>query len=199
MKWLLLLPHLPAGSSTARVGLWRQLRAAGATNAVQGSWVLPAGEGRSELFQRLAESTVKSGGTAAVFECEAVHGLSDQELIDRFQSDRAREYDEFSSKVADFFAEVEKETRLEKFDFAELEEIEDDLHRLTGWLRKIADRDFFPNGRKTQADALLETCNGAFARFAERVYEAEGAEGTQAAATEVPAPETIASPPARAS
>lgn len=177
MKWLLLLPQLSAGSSTARVALWRQLRAGGATNAVQGVWVLPAGEQSKQFFEELAQSAVNSGGTAAVFEGEAAYGLSDDELIAHFRADRTREYDEFATKVADFFAEIKKETCLRKFMFAELEEIEDDLAKLTAWRAKISGRDFFPDARAEDAAALLEKCNAAFREFAEQVYAFEGAEG----------------------
>ena len=175
MKWLLLLPQLPAGSSTARVALWRQLRACGATSAVQGAWVLPAGAERKSLFEELAQGTTSSGGTAAVFECEAVHGLSDEELIARFRADRAREYDELTTKVGDFHAEIEKETRLKKFDFAELEEIEDDLARLTAWYGKIGKREFFPDRRANEAAALLDDCQSALRAFAREVYRSQAA------------------------
>lgn len=176
MKWLLLLPQLPAGNSTARVGLWRQLRASGAANAIQGAWVLPADDKRRLRFEELATSTHQAGGTAVLFESEVVHGLSDEDLILGFRADRAREYDEFATKVADFFAEVDKETNLGKFDFAELEEIEDDLHRLTRWLNKIRERDFFPDERLTDATALLGQCEEAFQRFAGQVYHSQAAE-----------------------
>lgn len=180
MKWLLLLPQLPAGSSTARVALWRQLRACGATSAVQGAWVLPAGAERKSLFEELAQGTTSSGGTAAVFECEAVHGLSDEELIARFRADRAREYDELTTKVGDFHAEIEKETRLKKFDFAELEEIEDDLAKLNSWHGKIRDRDFFPDSRADEAADLLDVCKSALDAFSGEVYRSQAGDTTGA-------------------
>lgn len=185
MKWLLFLPQLPAGSSTARVALWRQLRASGATNPVQGAWVLPAGAERAAIFEPLAQFATDSGGTGAVFTGEAIAGLADDELIARFRADRAREYDEFATKVGDFFAEIEKETRLGKFDFAELEEIEDDLARLRTWLGKIRQRDFFPDERVLEAVRLLEQCESGFAEFAEKV-EFEQVENGGSRAGEAP-------------
>ena len=179
MKWLLFLPQLPAASSTARVALWRQLRASGATKALQGAWVLPDAAEARDAFERLADSTLKSGGTAAVFECEAVHGIADEELVARFRADREREYQEFATKVADFFAEVDKETRLNKFDFAELEEIEDDLSRLVAWFEKIRSRDHFPDQQLDQAGSLLGKCEAACRAFADRVYQSEDAESSE--------------------
>lgn len=177
MKWLLLLPQLPSGSSTARVSLWRQIRAVGAASATQGAWILPSSEHSAAVFRRLAELTREYGGTGLVFDCEAVEGLSDDEIIGRFQADRAREYDEFHTRADGFFAEIEKETKLGKFMFAELEEIEDDLEKLRSWLAKIRERDFFPDQRQTHAINLLGSCEDAFRIFAAKVYEHEEADG----------------------
>lgn len=72
-------------------------------------------------------------------------------------------------------AEIAKETAASKFSFAELEEIEDDLEKLTVWLAKIEVRDFFPNDRRNQATALLTGCREATRVFAETTYERDGA------------------------
>ena len=61
-----------------------------------------------------------------------------------------------------------------KFTFAELEEIEQDLDKLAGWLEKIGARDFFPGQDRERAGEALQRCREAVARFAEAVYAAEG-------------------------
>lgn len=183
LRWLLFLPQLSAGSSTARVSLWRQLRTIGATSATQGAWILPSSEPSAVAFARLAAATREHGGTGLVFECETVEGFSDKEIIDRFRADRAREYDEFHTRADGFFAEIEKETKLGKFMFAELEEIDDDLEKLRSWLAKIRERDFFPGQRQTRAVKVLGSCEDAFRSFAEKVYEHEQADGAEASET----------------
>ena len=177
LRWLLFLPQLPAGSSTARVSLWRQLRSVGATSATQGAWILPNDERSVAAFARLSEVTREHRGTAIVFECAALEGLPDDDIIARFQADRAREYDEFETRADGFFAEVGKETKLGKFMFAELEEIDDDLEKMRSWLAKIRERDFFPDERQTRAMKVLGSCEDAFRCFADRVYEHEQADG----------------------
>lgn len=111
-----------------------------------------------------------------MFECAALEGLPDDEIIGRFQADRAREYDEFETRADGFFAEIEKETKLGKFMFAELEEIDDDLEKMRSWLGKIRERDFFPNQRQASALNVLRFCEEAFRGFADKVYEVEGAD-----------------------
>jgi hypothetical protein len=58
--------------------------------------------------------------------------------------------------------------------FAELEEIEQDLDKLAGWLDKIGARDFFPGQDRERAGEALQRCREAVARFAGAVYTAEG-------------------------
>ncbi|MES2326236.1 MAG: Chromate resistance protein ChrB [Pseudomonadota bacterium] len=172
-RWLLFLSQVPGASSTARVTLWRHLRASGAISPTQGAWVLPAGERQRRAFGEIARVAREQGGSAAVFDAAAIEGVSDDELIERFRAERGREYTEFHTKADDFLAEIAKETRAGKFMFAELEEIEDDLLKLTAWLAKIRDRDFFPHDDLTKAEDHLRRCELEHQRFAAQVYEHE--------------------------
>jgi hypothetical protein len=172
-RWLMFLAQLPASPSSARVTLWRRLRAAGATGFMTGAWVLPERAQHSELFARLADTVRAEGGQAAVFTAQSLDG-DDGAVVERFRADRAREYGEFEDRGQALLAEIEKERRLEKFTFAELEEIEDDLHKLTAWLVKIEARDFFPDGRREAARTTLAACAAAHGGFAEDVYAHEG-------------------------
>jgi hypothetical protein len=97
-----------------------------------------------------------------------------ESIVARFQTDRGREYGEFEDRTRAFLAEIKRETRRHKFTFAELEEIEDDLEKLSAWLEKIRTRDFFPSGDSRVAIETLERCRAAFRTFAEAVYSHEG-------------------------
>ena len=173
-NWLLFLAQLPAAPSSARVALWRRLRAAGAASALNGAWVLPQAEGHAELFAQLADSVRKQNGSATVFLVQAMSPTEQETLITRFQADRAREYDEFAERSRGFLDEIKEETRLRKFTFAELEEIEDDLNKLSAWFAKIKTRDFFPDARIQKATEQFETCGTALTAFAEEVYAHDG-------------------------
>lgn len=170
--WLLLLMQLPTSASTARVGVWRRLRAAGATSVEHGAWMLPLEAVHQSLFADIAETIRAVGGSAAIFEADAIGG--DDAMIARFGDDRAREYDEFATRSQGLLDEIAKEVTAEKFTFAELEEIEDDLKKLEPWFTKIAARDFFAGERLGTARHMLETCTTAVGSFAARVYEASG-------------------------
>ncbi len=169
----MLLAQLPAAPSSARVALWRRLRTAGAGSLLNGAWALPVSGEHTALFQQMAATVRGQGGHATVFTAVSADG-DDAQVVERFRSDRAREYAEFEDRGQALLDEIDKERRLEKFTFAELEEIEDDLHKLTAWLVKIEARDFFPDERRDAARKTLTNCEAAQARFAEDVYAREG-------------------------
>ena len=141
LRWLLLLTQMPASASSARVALWRRLKAAGATSVEHGAWVLPASKVHKMLLEELAQTVQAQGGSASLFEATAI--ANDDEMIARFASDRQREYQEFATRAQGVLNEVAKEIAAKKFTFAELEEVEDDLKKLEVWLAKITARDFF--------------------------------------------------------
>ena len=181
---LLFLEQFPAAPSSGHVSLWRRLRAAGAASVLNGAWILTATDEHKLIYAQLVDMVRGRGGSATVFAAAAISEVEDQAVVARFQADRAREYDEFAERSGEFFAEIEKETRRRKFTFAELEEIEDDLDKLSAWLAKIKARDFFPDARMQQANETLETCGAALRNFANEVYAQEGvvdaADGTGA-------------------
>lgn len=170
--WLLLLAQLPARPSSPRVTLWRRLRSAGAAQLVNGAWVLPHTPPHATFLGRLAQTVRRQGGTVFLLAVAVAHG-GDQDIVERFRADRSREYDELSDSCRDVLAEIDKETKAAKFTFAELEEGEQALEKLAGWLARIQGRDFFPNERWSQADEMLERCRSALEGFSRAVYAAE--------------------------
>jgi uncharacterized protein YdbL (DUF1318 family) len=171
--WLLLLAQLPSSPSSARVALWRRLRAIGAAGVLNGAWVLPQATAHAKFFEQLRETVHRQGGTAFVWTVSAPAD-DNEAIVRRFRADRAREYDEFAERSTVLLDEIGKETGAGKFTFAELEEGEQDLEKLTRWLGKIQARDFFPDERWPQSAEMLERCRIALEGFAGAVYAAEG-------------------------
>jgi hypothetical protein len=172
--WLLLLAQLPSSPSSARVALWRRLRAIGAAGILNGAWVLPHAAAHAEFFERLRDTVHRQGGTAFVLTASAPPPDVNEAIVRRFRDDRCREYDEFAERCAAFLDEIGKETGAEKFTFAELEEGEQELEKLARWLAKIQARDFFPDDRWPDSAETLKRCRGVLEAFTWAVYAAEG-------------------------
>jgi hypothetical protein len=171
--WLLLLAQLPSSPSSARVALWRRLRAIGATGMVNSAWVLPRAAPHAEFFEQLLDTVRRQGGDGFVLTVSPASPDVNEVIINRFRADRSREYNEFAERCTAFLDEISKETQAGKFIFAELEEEEQDLKKLTQWLPKIQARDFFPDERLPQAEEMLRRCRDALSRFSQTVYAAE--------------------------
>jgi hypothetical protein len=174
--WLLLLAQLPSSPSSARVALWRRLRAIGAVGLLNGAWVLPHAAAHVEFFERLLETVHRQGGTAFVLTVSVASPDVNETIVRRFRGDRSREYDEFAERCGAFLDEIGKETRAGKFTFAEMEEGEQDLEKLARWLAKIQARDFFPDELQQRSAEMLERCRVVLEGFACSVYAAEGVE-----------------------
>jgi hypothetical protein len=176
--WLLLLAQLPRSPSSARVALWRRLRAAGATMMINSAWVLPQTPPHAELLGQLRDGVVRQGGTAFVLNVSVSLPEASEVIVARFRADRAREYDEFAERCSALLDEIGRESGAGKYTFAELEESEQDLEKLARWLAKIQARDFFPDEQGQQSAAMLTRCRSAVEAFAQAVYTAEGVTGS---------------------
>jgi hypothetical protein len=173
-NWLVLLAQLPSKPSSARVALWRRMRAAGATPAVNGAWMLPCTTAHESFFEQAREDIIRQGGTGFVLRVSGSSPESNESIVRLFRSDRSREYDEFAERCTAFLNEINRESAAEKYTFAEMEESEQDLKKLARWLAKIQARDFFPDGRRDESVALLAQCRRALRGFSQAVYKVEG-------------------------
>jgi hypothetical protein len=171
--WLLLLAQLPASPSSARVALWRRLRSHGAASLLNGTWVLPRTTEHTAFFCHLAGTVQAQGGRAFVLPVADAPPDTDAEITARFRADREREYHELAERCDAFLAELRKETAAAKFTFAELEENEQDLDKLTGWLARIQARDFLPAQPDPEPESRLADCRRALETFSQSVYQAE--------------------------
>jgi hypothetical protein len=173
-EWLLFLPQLPASPSSLRVLVWRRTRAAGALGLQTGAWVLPHTPEQERFLRDLLAEVQRLGGSGSVFVATPLDPGFSQGMVERFRIDRDHEYAEFCERAHALVAELEKESRGEKYTFAELEENEDDLQKLERWLQKIQARDFFGGHQAEAAATAMAACRQALAAFAEIVYQREG-------------------------
>ena len=75
-----------------------------------------------------------------------------------------------SEQCGKLLSELEKETDIGHFTFAELEENEADLQKLESWMSRVRSRDFFASPSAADAEAKLSECRNALSAFADQVY-----------------------------
>ena len=169
-EWLLFLPQIPSSPSSLRVTVWRKMRAIGAIGLQNGVWILPNTQTHTAALQELRAELAKNKADGFLFVARNLVGEADHEIIERFRQDRDEEYQEFFDSCEHLLAEIQKETDRQYFTFAELEESEQDLHKLTSWLRKIQSRDMFKASQAGKALNMLAECQEALKKYTQQVY-----------------------------
>jgi hypothetical protein len=173
-KWLLFCPQLPATPSSPRVMIWRRMRTAGSLGLDNGLWILPYTEAAEKFILEIQAYTENQGGTSKTFLADAFDKATEDEILARFQQDRAEEYGELQEQCVDFLAEIDKEIGRKNFSFAEYEENEQDLTKLENWYLKVKQRDFMGGSQAVEALDWLEKCRQALQRFATEIFTHEG-------------------------
>ncbi len=176
IEWLLFIAQLPATPSSLRVNVWRRLRNAGATSLQNGVWILPHTEENTLFTERLLGYVKQNEASGQFFLVQEPNQATQADIIARFNDDRDQEYEEFLEQCEGFISEIKKESKANKFTFAELEENEQNLQRLRKWIAKIQKRDFFKTKKSQDAVAAFQNCRKWLQNYTRQVYTQEGIE-----------------------
>jgi hypothetical protein len=170
-RWLVISYNLPTEPSRHRVSVWRALRKLGVINIQQSMWVLPYNEENYASLVKISEEIEQNNGDSLLMDCVFFDKKHEERIITAFNLVRDEEYREFTGECSKYLKELEKEIKIEKFTFAELEEEEEERNKLISWHEKIAARDVFlaPEGKR--ANDILVQIQRAFEQYSEMVYE----------------------------
>lgn len=172
--WNLLVYKVPAQPSTQRVYVWRKLKGWGALYLQQSVCVLPHREDLQQYLAELKADITAGGGEADLLIIWIDEPDQNAMLVNRFQQQADREYQEFLGQCRDLHSELSEERKIGNLTFAELEENEAELNKLRSWLPKIRDRDLFDAPKYSQATEALNACELDFQLFSQQIYQAEG-------------------------
>ncbi len=175
-EWLLLVYRVPAEPSRMRTYVWRQVRALGALYLQQAVWLLPKTERLEAELQELAAKVEGFGGEASVLATTSPSPAWEERVIAGFNQARAEEYAEVVEDEERFEDEIRRETRKEKFTFAELEDTEANWEKLRRWFERVRERDFFGAPGRGEAEARLQAGERLLEEFTRRVYQRQGVE-----------------------
>ena len=171
MEWIILAYKIPPEPSRYRVAIWRSLKQMGSVYIQNSVCILPDLPRHREEFRNLGQRISQYGGEFMLFAAQGADEEEDQKVVSRFNEERDLEYKEVIEGLENFLGEIEMETKAQNFIFAELEENEGNLERLTTWMDKVKKRDFFGSSLGVEAGQKLAKCRDIFERFAATVYE----------------------------
>lgn len=141
-SWLLLIVSLPTARATARMRIWRAIKAIGCAALRDGVYLLPARAEHAAQLNDLADETLQEGGQAWVLRVQASDAAQDAAYRALF--DRTSDY-------ADWLAELsEARKTLPDLPSAERNRLLRRHARAYEAIRKI---DFFSNEATVRADA----------------------------------------------
>jgi hypothetical protein len=183
-SWLLLTYKVPPEPSRGRIALWRKLKGMGAVYLQNGVCLLPKTDDHLRKLKILENDITEMAGEAVLLETVGLDQRQQEKVIERFNHDRNEGYQEFIGRCTDFEAEIAKETGAKHFTYGELEENDEDLKKLRGWLDKICKLDFYGAPLAREATAHLERCEILLDTYARKVFAAQEENRTGQSETE---------------
>ena len=170
--WLLLTYKVPPEPAAKRIALWRRLKGMGAVYLQNSVCLLPKTDDHVRRLKMLENDVAEMSGDAVILETIALDRSQEEKVIARFQADRDEAYRELIDKCDDFETEIAKETAVQHFTYAELEENDVDLKKLQVWFEKIKKLDFYDAELAVAAAERLKGCERLLDAYAQRVFEA---------------------------
>jgi hypothetical protein len=172
--WLMIIYHVPSTPSTSRVMVWKKIKELGAYLLQQSVYILPNFPQVKENVKQLKELIHHVGGESNFIEVASLGEEQEKKVIAGFNSNREEEYTEVIKACNELLHEIEDESKTEDFHFADLEENEKHLQRVSELLESVAGRDYFGSSFKDEADALMKDCQQKFEGFSHEVFSREG-------------------------
>ena len=161
MPWLVFSYSLPStGRSSARVAVWRRLRALGAVSPKGAVHVLPDRDECAEAFQWLAQEVERAKGEALLMRVERFEGLGDTQLIALFDDARKQDYAALDARAAELEKAVTGSRKRESADSSQLRESLAKLRRDYGDVARI---DFFGSAAGAKVASRLHRIEEALA------------------------------------
>jgi hypothetical protein len=175
-QWMLLIYKVPQDPTRFRTYLWRQMRMLGALNLQQMVCLLPKTPDLESEFMRLAYKIEEFGGEANLLTITSPSKEWEDRIIAGFNATVDEEYTEIAENEERFQDEIRRESRKEKFTFAELEDMEADREKISREMERVQTRDFFGAPGRLIAEAQMAESRKLFEEFSRKVYAQEGVE-----------------------
>lgn len=173
-RWLAISYKVPVEPSRKRVYVWRKLKERGAVYLQQGVGVLPDTPEIMSFLQQLRGEVIEMEGEAAVVALSFVNDDDRDRVMGEFEALRNQEYDEIIEQCERLIDEIERETETGKFNYAEIEENEEELTKINRWMARVIARDYFGASGRAGAEGMIEQAAQKNTAYTDEVYRREG-------------------------
>jgi hypothetical protein len=112
-------------------------------------------------------------GEVSLLETQSPAADWESDVVARFNLARDAEYQEIVESVERFEDEIRRESRKERYTFAELEESETDWEKLRRWQERVVARDFFAAPDRSASDEAMARGRLALDAFTREVFVRE--------------------------
>lgn len=177
-QWLLLIYKIPTEPTRFRTYIWRHVKTLGCLNLHKTAWLLPKTPDLEAETQKLAVKIEEFGGEVSLLTTTSPGAEWEAKVIAGFNAIRDEEYAEVTENEERFEDEIHRETRKQKFTFAELEDMEAEWEKINQGMRRAQARDYFGAPGRREAEARLAEGARLLDTFSKKVYEREGVEGS---------------------
>ena len=171
MKWILLIIKSINVSSRDRMFIWRNIKNTGAVSLSHSVYLLQDSEDNRATALNIARIVHERKGDIFQFFADTYNEELEQKLCKLIVEEIASEIKEFTKECEDFIADVTKRISNEKFKIFELEELNDDLHKLDKWRIKIIQKHKLNSDKIEILNKEIGDCKEKLNEFEEKVLQ----------------------------
>jgi hypothetical protein len=146
----------------------------GAVYLTEGFWVLSNTPKAAQEVKAVVDDIAKFNGTATAFISQDLDENQRGRLQAKLLAARDEEYAELQGQIGRFMQHVEHATSSERFTFAEVEELEEEISKLEGWFEEIKSRDLLVSAQSGVNSSLLGVARQKLQSFTEQAFAESG-------------------------
>jgi hypothetical protein len=171
MKWILLIIKSINVSSRDRMFIWRNIKNTGAVSLSHSVYILHDTNDNRATALDIARIVHERKGEVLHFFADTFNKEQEQKLNKLIAEEIVAEIKEFSKECDDFIVDVTKRISNKKFKVFELEELNEDLHKLDKWRIKLVQKHKLDSDKIEILSNEIRECKEKLNEFEEKVLQ----------------------------
>ena len=183
-QYYVLIYQIPTKPTSARVGIWRELKRLGVFYLQQSVCIVPNIHAMRTHLERITARITALGGSYNLLPIRSLPAEEEAKIVEGFIAQSNVQYEEIIENCeVNFAKEIEFEIFRKNFTYAEAEEIRQDLDKIHRWYARVVERDWFAAAKREAALHWIGRCEELLEDFEEKVFAAEEPDAAGAEAT----------------